>query len=79
MSETVKKSADMLISNNKLVQKKNKEEKMKKSNKITKTEVGTADKKISKTVKNIIAGSEKTIVKKRGKPQKRTKLKNIWI
>lgn len=75
MSKRAKQSAEILNSNDKIVQKKNKEEKIKKTNKITETKIRTAKKKDFKTLKNKPAGSKKSIVKKRGQPQKKKKTK----
>jgi len=66
MSKRAKQSAEILNSNDKIIQKKNKNEKVKKTNITKQTE----------EEKNKPAGSKKSIVKKRGRPQKNKKSKH---
>lgn len=68
-----KQSAEILNSNDKIAQKKNKAENIKKTNKITKTKITT------ETKKNKPSGDKKSIEKKKRYRKKRKSLKNILI
>lgn len=70
ISKRAKQSAEILNSNDKIDQKKNKEDKINNTNKITETKNND-----SKTGKNKPAGSKKTIEKKRGQLQKKKQTK----